>query len=169
MTFVDRLDLGRLVDRLGVDPEQVKFIQGDTDAVAFGMGTGGSRPTTMSGGAIVMVSEKNRSQGQEARGPLPRSRRGRRGIQGRPLHHCRHRLEPRHPRGGEHLDSHAVQHVRRAKLRPDSTRLEIRGEAFKELVRRSAPTRYGPAVAAFEERALLEVRTVRRRDLDYVV
>jgi carbon-monoxide dehydrogenase large subunit len=38
-----------LVDRLGVDPEQVKFIQGDTDAVAFGMGTGGSRSTTMSG------------------------------------------------------------------------------------------------------------------------
>jgi carbon-monoxide dehydrogenase large subunit len=32
-----------LVDRLGVDPERVKFIQGDTDAVAFGMGTGGSR------------------------------------------------------------------------------------------------------------------------------
>src|SRR4029077_9120609 len=28
-----------LVDRLGVDPERVKFIQGDTDAVAFGMGT----------------------------------------------------------------------------------------------------------------------------------
>jgi carbon-monoxide dehydrogenase large subunit len=47
-----------LVDRLGVDPERVKFIQGDTDAVAFGMGTGGSRSTTMSGGAIAMVSEK---------------------------------------------------------------------------------------------------------------
>ena len=47
-----------LVDRLGVDPQQVKIIQGDTDAVAFGMGTGGSRSTTMSGGAIVMVSDK---------------------------------------------------------------------------------------------------------------
>src|SRR5579862_7260114 len=47
-----------LVDRLGVDPEQIKFIQGNTDAVAFGMGTGGSRSTTMSGGAIAMVSEK---------------------------------------------------------------------------------------------------------------
>jgi len=32
-------------NRLGVDPERVKFIQGDTDAVAFGMGTGGSRST----------------------------------------------------------------------------------------------------------------------------
>jgi aerobic carbon-monoxide dehydrogenase large subunit len=47
-----------LVDRLGVDPERIKFIGGDTDAVAFGMGTGGSRSTTMSGGAIVAVSEK---------------------------------------------------------------------------------------------------------------
>ena len=47
-----------LVDRLGVEPDRIKFIQGDTDSVAFGMGTGGSRSTTMSGGAIVMVSEK---------------------------------------------------------------------------------------------------------------
>ena len=47
-----------LVDRLGVDPERIKFIAGDTDAVAFGMGTGGSRSTTMSGGAIVAVSAK---------------------------------------------------------------------------------------------------------------
>jgi len=47
-----------LVDRLGVDPEQIKFVQGDTEAVAFGMGTGGSRSTTMSGGAIVMVADK---------------------------------------------------------------------------------------------------------------
>jgi aerobic carbon-monoxide dehydrogenase large subunit len=47
-----------LVDRLGVDPDRITFIQGDTDAVAFGMGTGGSRSTTMSGGAIVMVADK---------------------------------------------------------------------------------------------------------------
>ena len=54
-----------LVDRLGVDPDAVKFIQGDTDAVAFGMGTGGSRSTTMSGGAIVMVSEKIIAKGKK--------------------------------------------------------------------------------------------------------
>ena len=54
-----------LVDRLGVDPEQVKFIQGDTDAVAFGMGIGGSRSTPMSGGAIVMVSEKIVAKGKK--------------------------------------------------------------------------------------------------------
>ena len=54
-----------LVDRLGVDPERVKFIQGDTDAVAFGMGTGGSRSTTMSGGAITVVSEKIIAKGRK--------------------------------------------------------------------------------------------------------
>ncbi len=54
-----------LVSQLGVDPEQVRFIQGDTDAVAFGMGTGGSRSTTMSGGAIVAVSEKVVAKGKK--------------------------------------------------------------------------------------------------------
>ena len=54
-----------LVDRLGVDPERIKFIQGDTDAVAFGMGTGGSRSTTMSGGAIVMVADKVIAKGKK--------------------------------------------------------------------------------------------------------
>ena len=54
-----------LVDRLGVDPQRVKIIQGDTDAVAFGMGTGGSRSTTMSGGALVMVSDKIIAKGRK--------------------------------------------------------------------------------------------------------
>jgi carbon-monoxide dehydrogenase large subunit len=54
-----------LVDRLGVDPERVKFMQGDTDAVAFGMGTGGSRSTTMSGSAIALVSDKIIAKGRK--------------------------------------------------------------------------------------------------------
>ncbi len=54
-----------LVDRLGVDPDAVRLIQGDTDAVAFGMGTGGSRSTTMSGGAIALVSEKIIAKGRK--------------------------------------------------------------------------------------------------------
>ncbi len=54
-----------LVDRLGVDPDAIKFVQGDTEAVAFGMGTGGSRSTTMSGGAIVMVADKVIAKGKK--------------------------------------------------------------------------------------------------------
>ena len=47
-----------LTDRLGIDPELVNYIQGDTDKVTFGVGTGGSRSTTMSGSALVMVADK---------------------------------------------------------------------------------------------------------------
>jgi aerobic carbon-monoxide dehydrogenase large subunit len=54
-----------LVDRLGVDPQRLRIIQGDTDAVAFGMGTGGSRSTTMSGGALVLVSDKIVAKGKK--------------------------------------------------------------------------------------------------------
>ena len=53
-----------LVDRLGIDPDSVRIIQGDTDAVAFGMGTGGSRSTTMTSAAIVLVSEKIIAKGK---------------------------------------------------------------------------------------------------------
>ena len=54
-----------LCDRLGVDPAAVNFIQGDTDVVAFGMGTGGSRSTTMSGSALVLVSDKIIAKGRK--------------------------------------------------------------------------------------------------------
>ena len=47
-----------LYDQLGIDPSRLAFIQGDTDKVAFGMGTGGSRSSAMSGGALVMVAGK---------------------------------------------------------------------------------------------------------------
>src|SRR5580704_14488815 len=54
-----------LADQLGIDPKRVKIIQGDTDAVAFGMGTGGSRSTAMSGGAIALVSDKIVAKGRK--------------------------------------------------------------------------------------------------------
>ena len=47
-----------LADRLGIDPRQVNYIQGDTEKVTFGVGTGGSRSTTMSGSALVLVADK---------------------------------------------------------------------------------------------------------------
>src|SRR5262249_10509230 len=54
-----------LVDRLGVDPNSVKLIQGDTDAVAFGMGTGGSPSTTMRGRAVRPVRRKIIAKGKK--------------------------------------------------------------------------------------------------------
>ena len=34
-------------DRLGLDPDDIHYVQGDTDQVFFGEGTGGSRSATM--------------------------------------------------------------------------------------------------------------------------
>jgi carbon-monoxide dehydrogenase large subunit len=45
-------------DRLGLDPNEVQYVQGDTDQVFFGEGTGGSRSATLSGSAFYLASEK---------------------------------------------------------------------------------------------------------------
>jgi carbon-monoxide dehydrogenase large subunit len=45
-------------DRLGLDPMQAQYIQGDTDAVPFGEGTGGSRSSSMAGNAFHLATEK---------------------------------------------------------------------------------------------------------------
>jgi carbon-monoxide dehydrogenase large subunit len=45
-------------DRLGLDPRNVLYVQGDTDKVFFGEGTGGSRSATIGGSAFVMASDK---------------------------------------------------------------------------------------------------------------
>ena len=45
-------------DRLGLDPNDVYYLQGDTDQIFFGEGTGGSRSATMGGSAFHLASEK---------------------------------------------------------------------------------------------------------------
>jgi aerobic carbon-monoxide dehydrogenase large subunit len=45
-------------DRLGVDPREVQYLQGDTDQVFFGEGTGGSRSAAIGGSAFLMASER---------------------------------------------------------------------------------------------------------------
>jgi len=40
-----------LCDRLGLDPNEVTYVQGDTNEVFFGEGTGGSRSATIGGGS----------------------------------------------------------------------------------------------------------------------
>jgi aerobic carbon-monoxide dehydrogenase large subunit len=47
-----------LCDRLGIHPDQVHYIQGDTDKVAIGEGTGGSRTATLGGSAVYLATEK---------------------------------------------------------------------------------------------------------------
>jgi aerobic carbon-monoxide dehydrogenase large subunit len=45
-------------DRLGLDPREVQYLQGDTDQVFFGEGTGGSRSATIGGTAFLLATEK---------------------------------------------------------------------------------------------------------------
>ncbi len=51
-------------DRLGLDPKEVTYIQGDTDQVFFAEGTGGSRSATFSGSAFTMAAEKIETKGK---------------------------------------------------------------------------------------------------------
>jgi len=45
-------------DRLGLDPNEVYYIQGDTDQVFLGEGTGGSRSATLGGSAVDAAAER---------------------------------------------------------------------------------------------------------------
>ena len=45
-------------DRLGLDPRAVEYVQGDTDKVFFGEGTGGSRSGAIGGSAFLMATDK---------------------------------------------------------------------------------------------------------------
>ncbi len=45
-------------DKLGLDPEDVHYISGDTETVFMGEGSGGSRSATIGGSALLMASEK---------------------------------------------------------------------------------------------------------------
>ncbi|HEY7386633.1 MAG TPA: xanthine dehydrogenase family protein molybdopterin-binding subunit [Beijerinckiaceae bacterium] len=45
-------------ERLGLEPDDVSYVQGDTEKVFFGEGTGGSRTATIGGSALHLASEK---------------------------------------------------------------------------------------------------------------
>ncbi|MFY9684850.1 MAG: xanthine dehydrogenase family protein molybdopterin-binding subunit [Pseudolabrys sp.] len=45
-------------DRLGLDPKEAQYVQGDTDQVFYGEGTGGSRSATLAGSAFYLATDK---------------------------------------------------------------------------------------------------------------
>src|SRR6202008_1653412 len=47
-----------LCDRLRIHPSQVHYVQGDTEKVAIGEGTGGSRSAALGGSAVHLATEK---------------------------------------------------------------------------------------------------------------
>jgi carbon-monoxide dehydrogenase large subunit len=54
-----------LHERLGLDPAEVRYIDGDTDRVAFGTGTMGSRSTVIGGTALWMAADKVIAKGRK--------------------------------------------------------------------------------------------------------
>ena len=59
-----------LNDKLGIDPAEVQYIDGDTDRVAFGMGTNGSRSTVLGGSAVFRAADKVIAKGRLLAGHL---------------------------------------------------------------------------------------------------
>ena len=45
-------------DRLGIDPSEAQYLQGDTDQLFFSLGTGGSRSSALAGSAFHVATEK---------------------------------------------------------------------------------------------------------------
>jgi aerobic carbon-monoxide dehydrogenase large subunit len=54
-----------LHERLGLDPREVRYIDGDTERVAWGMGTMGSRSTVIGGSALWTAADKVLAKGKK--------------------------------------------------------------------------------------------------------
>jgi carbon-monoxide dehydrogenase large subunit len=52
-------------EKLGLDPHEVRYIDGDTDRVAFGIGSMGSRSTVIGGTALSMAADKLIAKGRK--------------------------------------------------------------------------------------------------------
>ena len=98
-----------LTEKLGIPFERIRLLQGDSDELLAGGGTGGSKSIMHSGTAIVEAVGQGDRSGQADR--LPRARSGGRGhrVCAGTLHHRRHRPLDRHHGAG-----------RKAALRPRS-------------------------------------------------
>ena len=59
-----------LNEKLGIDPDEVQYIDGDTDRVAFGMGTNGSRSTVLGGSALFVAADKVIEKGKMLAGHM---------------------------------------------------------------------------------------------------
>ena len=87
-----------LVDLLGVPFERIRLVQGDSDQLLAGGGTGGSRSIMNSGAAILAAGAEVIARGRRARGTCAGSGGGGYRVRRRPFQHRRHR--PRHRADG---------------------------------------------------------------------
>ncbi|MBP2370391.1 aerobic carbon-monoxide dehydrogenase large subunit [Pseudonocardia parietis] len=59
-----------VAEELGLTPDEVEVVQGDTDRTPFGLGTYGSRSTPVSGAAAVLASRKVRERARLVAGAM---------------------------------------------------------------------------------------------------
>ncbi len=86
-------------DKLGLDPNEVTYIQGDTDQVFFAEGTGGSRSAAFSGSAFTLAAEKIETKAKAIVAKHAQSRCRRRQL-------CRgHLLQPKDQPDDDHQGS----------------------------------------------------------------
>ena len=103
-----------LSEKLGIPFEKISLVQGDSDRMAMGGGSGGSKSLMHSGTAIVEAAAKIIEKGKEIASHVLEAAPSDIEFHPRPLRHCRHR-----PRDLNH-GSGAEPARRRAKLPPDA-------------------------------------------------
>ena len=74
-----------VAEELGIQPEDVKVMHGDTDNTPYGLGTYASRSTPVSGAATAMVVAPRPREGEEARRAPARGLGGGHRVRGRPV------------------------------------------------------------------------------------
>ena len=137
-----------IADKLGIPPDRVRFQFGDTDQIAIGTGTFGSRSMACGGTALLDRRREGHRQGQEARGAHARSRRARHRVREGQVHGRRHRQDHRPRRSRQALVQpqgaaarHGSRHVRERHLRRRRAHLSERLPYRRGRDRRGRPAR----------------------------
>ena len=91
-----------VAERLGLDFERIRYVQGDTDQVPYGWGTGGSRVAVLGGSALVRAMDRIVERGPATCGALSGMRRRRRRVRARPIPNLRYRSLDRPPGSAAH-------------------------------------------------------------------
>ena len=88
--------------RLGIDGEKIRILQGDTDTIPTGGGTGGSRSLYSEGHAILLTADTVIDKGKQAAADVLEAAAGRYRVRGWKVFHRRHGSRHRHHRACRH-------------------------------------------------------------------
>ena len=89
-------------ERLGLGFERIRYVQGDTDQVPYGGGTGGSRVAVLGGSALTRAADRVIEQGRRFAAHSPGMRGRRRRVHRGPVRDTRHRSLDQPPGSGAH-------------------------------------------------------------------